>query len=164
MTTAAKAYLSGDSPRVICTLELVRDLLNSDLRQFVDVTDRVMEFDQLGGDSTLRNLRWKRPGMTPTLQLSEDGYLTPGHADSLWTSWGLDPDECYIRFKVMAPLPSGTLEVLRTYYGEIVDSEARMIGNIHAIALVTIVAIDRAMSAKISKASGDESVYIGNSW
>lgn len=162
MSAAAEAALGEHGASVIRRLFLIRDLLNADLRQTVEITDRVLELGTLGGDSTIVKSNWEKVGMTPTLIL--DDYLMPDGPDSIWAQWGKQVTDCHILFTISVALPGGKLEVLKTYYGEINDYEPTMVGDVAAIALVTLHATNKALSKRMTKATGDETVVLGDTW
>lgn len=164
LSTAAKALLATKSVRVERSLEIVRDLLNADLREMVDVTRYVSAWGVLTGDTTLTADDWAIPGMSVELSAEDDRYIVPGAEESFWASWDLPPDECWMKLLLWVTLPSGTVEVLHTYYGKIRNYAVAASENAFTISLETTFAGDEPLDVGVTKSTGDETQVLGSGW
>jgi hypothetical protein len=164
ISAAARILLASRAVTVRKVAEIFREYLNGDLRLGVEVTDDVVKWGDLGGASTIKRISWEIPGFTVSLD-NKDGKYSRGGASSIWvTTLARDAEDCALRFRYTIRHPSGLVEVLKEYHGDIVDVVAREEGDIAVADIVTRHLADDYLSATINKKSGDEQAFIAGGW
>lgn len=164
LTANVQAVLAQPNVRVHKRVELVRDYWNADLRQSVDVSEDAVKFSRLTNESTLKQVNWTVANLTVSLDNAGGRYSHLGPSSIWQTTFQRKPRECALIFRLMLPMPDGTLYELQRYMGSIEDCVARDEGEIAVIDVVTKHLSHRPLSVKITKQSGDEVVVLGKLW
>lgn len=159
-----RAVLAQKAVAVVKRVELVREYWNADLRMTVDVSLDVVKWGALTNKSTIREVNWTVPNLTVSLD-NKDGRYSPDHPASIWkATFARTPRDCALIFRLMLPMPDGTLYELQTFKASIEDCVPVDENEIAVVDIVTKHMSHRPLSAKLTKASGDETVVLGTTW
>jgi hypothetical protein len=158
------AVLSDPVVKIVKRVELLREYWNADLRLTVDVSEDAVKFSELKNESTLKLVNWTVANLTVSLNNALSRYSTD-HALSIWqATFARKPRECAVIFRLMLPMPDGTLYELQKYMGSVEDCVPRDEGEIAVVDIVTKHMSHRPLSVKLTKSSGDETVLTGTTW
>lgn len=159
-----RAVLNQPNVTVHRQVQIVREYWNADLRMIVDVSQDVAKIGSLTNESTLKRIDWNVPTMTVSMN-NADGKYSKGSAASIWqATLQRKPRECALIFRLMLPMPDGTLYQLHKFPGSIEDAVPRDESDVAVVDLVVKHLSHRQLAAGITKASGDELVVLGTTW
>lgn len=159
-----RAVLNQPKVAVVKRIELVREYWNADLRMNVDVSEDVKKWASLTKKSTIREVNWTVPNLTVSLD-NKDGRYSPDHAASIWqATFQRKPRECALIFRLLLPMPDGTLYELEAFKASVEDCVPVDENEIAVVDIVTKHMSHRPLAAKLTKASGDELVVPGATW
>ena len=116
-----------------------------------DLSDRVVRWGKMSGESTLVSRNWRIPGMNPLLR-NDDGYFSVNNTDSYWYD-GADvpPDQCAIGVSMMFHRQGRAFETLRVYHGRIVDIVYRYNRGMAVAEFVSTMIQDKHLDRDLSK-------------
>ena len=158
------AQLARYPSSVIANFLLMRDYFNADTRLIVDVSDDVAKEGQFINQSTIKTVDWKVTNFTVSMK-STSGKYSRDRADSIWAAtFAREPEECAVLFRLLLPMPDGSLYELHRCAGSVEDCVAREESDIAVVDIVAKHLSHGPLTQKITKSSGDELVVLGTVW
>jgi len=156
------AALASPVRKTYRRLELIKEILNSDLIETLEVTDDVHQWGVIQNRSTIAEVDWQVPSLTAVIR-NESQVFSEWLGTSWWQSEGVSriPTECWLRFTYELLYRENTKrEVLLTYTGKIQNAYHRYDGTLAVVELETTLAADEGLGKNCLKSSGYGNQYL----